>query len=197
MINFIYGNVVALEPTHVVIDTGGIGYEIHISLNTYAAIKGKENVKLFTYFNVREDTQELYGFSNLDERSLFMQLISINGVGPSTGIVILSYLNPNEVRDAILHEDVRTIQSVKGIGAKTAQRIILELKDKVGKLTPVSEKTSLPLQAHNTLRNEALSALITLGITKSAAEKTVDAVLKSSDETVSLEEVIKQALKMA
>ncbi|MCL4164414.1 UNVERIFIED_CONTAM: hypothetical protein GTU68_054602, partial [Idotea baltica] len=131
MFAYINGKLAHKDPTFVIIDIQGVGYEIKISLHTYGQIKDQENCKLFTYFYVKEDAQVLFGFANTHEKELFLQLLSISGVGPSTGLMVLSSLSPNEVEHAILSEDVRTIQGVKGIGAKTAQRIILELKDKV------------------------------------------------------------------
>ena len=195
MIAFIEGKLVENEPMHVVIDVGGLGYHINISLQTFSAIKSKEGIKLFTYLHVKEDSHTLYGFYTPEERKVFLHLISISGVGPSTGLTIQSSLSTKELFSAIVHEDTRTIQAVKGIGGKTAQRIILELKDKFRKEGFI-EKTSKILPAiDNTLRNEALSALITLGINKSVAENGVEAILKKTGNQITLEELIKQALK--
>jgi len=197
MIYYIQGTITAVEPTFIVIETNGIGYFVHISLNTYSEVKDRKATKIYTYFHVREDHQSLYGFATEQERTVFLQLISISGVGPNTGIVLLSFLTTEEIISAIANGDVATIQSVKGIGSKTAQRIILELKDKVGKLDFATDTTSPSVSQHNTIKAEALSALMTLGIPKTTAEKTIDRVLKSADNALSLEEVIKQALKMA
>jgi Holliday junction DNA helicase RuvA len=195
MIAFIEGKLVENEPTHVVIDVGGIGYHINISLQTFSEIKSKENTKLFTYLNVKEDSHTLYGFYTPEERKVFLHLISISGVGPSIGMMIQSSLSAQELFSAIVNEDTRTIQSVKGIGGKTAQRIILELKDKFRKEEFI-EKTGEILPAiDNTLRKEALSALLTLGISKSIAENSVDAILKKTGNQITLEELIKQTLK--
>jgi Holliday junction DNA helicase RuvA len=195
MIAFIEGKLVENEPTHVVIDVGGIGYHINISLQTFSEIKSKENTKLFTYLNVKEDSHTLYGFYTPEERKVFLHLISISGVGPSIGMMIQSSLSAQELFCAIVNEDTRTIQSVKGIGGKTAQRIILELKDKFRKEEFI-EKTGEILPAiDNTLRKEALSALLTLGISKSIAENSVDAILKKTGNQITLEELIKQTLK--
>ncbi len=195
MISYLNGRLVYKDPTHVIIDIHGIGYHVNIALTTFTAIKDQEQCKLHTYLHVKEDAHTLYGFHDEDSRRMFLSLISISGVGPSTGLMVQSSLTATELREAILSGDVKTIQSVKGIGAKTAQRIILELKDKMvkdGGITP--EKQNL-LHSRNTLRDEALSALFTLGINKQAAEKSVDRILKNSGNTVTLEELIKLALK--
>lgn len=195
MISFIQGKFVEKEPTHVVIDTGGIGYHINISLQTFAPIKKMESGKLHTYLHVKEDSQTLYGFYTPAERRVFLHLLSINGVGPSTGLMIQSSLTTKELFTAIVHEDPRTIQAVKGIGGKTAQRIILELKDKLRKEGFVESSGDISPPMDNTLRAEALSALITLGINKIPAEKSLDAILKKSGNQITLEELIKLALK--
>ena len=196
MIAFLKGRLVHREPTFLWIDVNGVGYHVNISLHTFSEIKDQENVKVFTHLAVREDAHILYGFSSEAEKKLFQLLISVNGVGPNTAIVMLSYLNATELKSAIIREDVGALQAVKGIGGKTAQRVIIELKDKLKKesweeVTPVSSGS------HNTLRNEALSALLTLGLPKSAAEKSVDAVLRKSGNTITLEDLVKQALKNA
>jgi len=197
MIAYIKGKLVHKDPTFVIIDVQGIGYKIHISLTTYSAIKDQENCMLHTYLNVKEDSHTLFGFSEEAEKKVFLLLLSISGVGPSTGLMVQSSLSSSELQQAIVNEDVRTIQSVKGIGGKTAQRIILELKDKIIKEgIGVSDQTSSPI-GYNTVRSEALSALITLGINKNVAEKTIDKILKNSGNEVTLEELIKSALKAA
>ncbi|HEX8546211.1 MAG TPA: Holliday junction branch migration protein RuvA [Cytophagaceae bacterium] len=195
MITYITGKLVFKDPTHVIIETGGIGYHIKISLTTFSAVKDAENCKLHTYLSIKEDAHTLYGFSENSEKKVFMDLISISGVGPNTAIMVLSSLSAGELQQAIVNEDVRTIQGVKGIGAKTAQRIILELKDKFKK-DSLTDNIKLPSHSsHNTIRNEALSALITLGIPRSAAEKNIDTIIKR-DSNLTLEQLIKQALKM-
>ena len=194
MIAFLKGRLVHKEPTFVIIDVNGVGYQVNISLNTFSEIKDREDVRLATYLQVREDAHVLYGFSNEAEKAMFQNLLSVNGVGPSTAMVVLSYLPPAELKSAIIREDASTLQGVKGIGGKTAQRIILELKDKLRK---EPEESNIPGFSHNTVRREALSALVTLGIGRPAAEKSVDAVLKKSGNTLSLEELVKQALKNA
>ncbi len=194
MIAFIKGRLVQKEPTFVIVDVNGIGYHVHISLNTFSEIKDRENVHLSTHLQVREDAHILYGFSNEAEKLMFQNLISVNGIGPGTAMIVLSSLPPAELRSVIVREDTQTLQSVKGIGAKTAQRIILELKDK---LRRTHEETNIQGSIHNTLRQEALSALVTLGIGKAVAEKSIDTVLKKSGNSLSLEELVKQALKNA
>jgi len=195
MIAYINGKLVIKEPTHVIIDVNGIGYHINISLYTYGAIPESENYKLYTYLHVKEDSHTLFGFHTTSERAMFLALISISGVGPTTGLMVQSSLNPAELQRAIMQEDVNTIQSVKGIGAKTAQRIILELKDKISKAGIEIDPSDLVLKSNNTTREEALSALLTLGINKSAAERSLDFILKNTGTEITLEELIKRALK--
>jgi Holliday junction DNA helicase RuvA len=193
MIAFLKGKLVQKEPTFVIIEVNGVGYQVNISLNTFSEIKDREEVRLSTYLQVREDAHILYGFSNESEKAMFQNLLSVNGVGPGTAMVVLSYLPPAELRAAIVREDASALQAVKGIGGKTAQRIILELKDKLRK----EPESNIPGFSHNTVRQEALSALVTLGIGRAAAERSIDTVLKKSGNTLSLEELVKQALKNA
>lgn len=197
MIAFLKGRLVHREPTFLWIDVNGVGYHVNISLHTFSEIKDQENVKVFTHLTVREDAHILYGFSSEAEKKLFQLLISVNGVGPNTAIVMLSYLNTSELKSAIIREDVGALQAVKGIGGKTAQRVIIELKDKLKKESWEEIQTPVSSGSHNTLRNEALSALLTLGLPKAAAEKSVDAVLRKSGNTITLEDLVKQALKNA
>ena len=196
MIAYLRGKLVHKEPTHVVVDVGGVGYQASISFNTFADIKDKEDIRLATYLHVREDAQLLFGFSTEAEKSMFLNLISVNGVGPNTAMVMLSSLPPAELRAAILREDAATLQAVKGIGGKTAQRLILELRDKLRK-SPGDAGSTLAGGGGNTLRQEALTALMTLGISRSAAENSTDAILRKSGNTISLEDLVKQALKNA
>lgn len=196
MIAFLDGKLVHCEPTFVHVDVNGVGYQLQISLQTYAAIKNLERVRIHTHLAIREDAHVLYGFSSLPEKRLFQLLISVNGVGPNTAIVMLSYLTIQELKTAILREDVTTLQAVKGIGGKTAQRVIIELRDKLKKES-LEDGATISIDPRNTLRNEALSALLTLGLPKAAAEKSVDAVLKKSGITITLEDLVKQALKNA
>lgn len=195
MIAFLKGKLIQKDPNHVVIEVNGVGYHVHISLQTYSEVKDQENILLYTHLNIREDAHVLFGFSKESERKMFQLLISVNGVGPSTAIVMLSYMTVDELRTAIVHDDATTLQRIKGIGGKTAQRVIIELKDKLKKDAYEEIIPSGTGVRHNTLRNEALSALITLGINKSAAEKSVDGVLKKSGNTLTLEDLVKQALR--
>jgi Holliday junction DNA helicase RuvA len=196
MIDYLNGKLVHKDPTYVLLDVGGIGYHVNISLQTYSKIKDEEQLRLLTFLHIKEDAHTLYGFKEPHEKRLFLLLISINGVGPNTGLMILSSLSSEEIEQAILSGDVTTIQGVKGIGTKTAQRIILELKDKVGKST--TGETAAPLgflQGGNKIREEALQALITLGFPKAVAEKNLALVLKKSGGNLSLEDLIKASLK--
>ena len=197
MIAYIEGKLTWKDPTFVIIDVGGLGYEIKISLSTFAAIKDLERCKLHTHLHVKEDSHTLFGFFEPIEKKIFLSLISISGVGPSTGIMVLSSLSAEELQHAIIDGDVSTIQSVKGIGAKTAQRIVLELKDKMAKENLGDNITIIQQKPHNTVKNEALSALMTLGYNKAMAVKTIDRILKNSEEEISLEELIRLALKTA
>ncbi len=195
MIAYLKGKLVYKAPSYAIVDVNGIGYHVHISLNTFADIKDKEDIRLSTHYHVREDAHVLYGFASDSEKQMFGHLISVNGVGPSTALVVLSYLPPEELRQAIVREDAAALQAVKGIGGKTAQRLILELRDKLKKEgEEITANTGL---VRNTVRQEALSALVTLGIAKPAAEKSVDAVLKKAGSNISLEELVKLALKNA
>jgi Holliday junction DNA helicase RuvA len=195
MIAFLKGKLVHKDPTHVVIDVNGVGYHVIISLQTFSEIKDQENILLYTHLNIREDAHVLFGFSNETEKRLFQQLISVNGVGPSTAIVMLSYMTSGELKSAIVHEDAVALQAIKGIGGKTALRVIIELKDKLKKESWEETQPTVSIGPHNTLRREALSALVTLGLPKATAEKSVDTVLKKSGNTVTLEDLVKQALK--
>jgi holliday junction DNA helicase RuvA len=167
MIAFLKGRLAHKEPSHVLIDVNGVGYSVHISLQTFSAIKDQENIFLHTHLSIREDAHVLFGFAHESEKRLFLHLISVNGVGPSTAIVMLSYMEVEELKAAIVREDLTTLQKVKGIGGKTAQRLIVELKDKLKREVP--EETSAPSGIlHNSIKQQALSALITLGIPKPA-----------------------------
>jgi len=194
MIAYIDGKLTHKDPTYVIIDVNGVGYQIRISLNTFAKLAEGERCKLHTYLHIKEDAHTLYGFSELAEKNVFLHLISISGVGPGTGLVIVSSLTVAEIQQAIVREDVRTIQNVKGIGVKTAQRIILELKDKFKKDT-IIDVANNTVVSHNTNRSEALSALVTLGFARNVAEKTLDAIIKRDGSNLSVEELIKLALK--
>jgi Holliday junction DNA helicase RuvA len=197
MIAFLKGRLAHKDPTHVIIDVNGVGYHVNISLQTYSDVKDQENILLFTHLAIREDAHILFGFSHESEKKLFQQLVSVNGIGPSTAIVMLSYMNSQELKTAIVQENVAALQSIKGIGGKTAQRVIIELKDKLKKEGWEESQPTVSGGLHNTLRKEALSALLTLGLPKAAAEKSVDTVLKKSGNTITLEDLVKQALKTA
>jgi Holliday junction DNA helicase RuvA len=191
MFEYIKGSVASLKPSHIVIEVNSIGYFVTISLNTYTQLNGVDSVKLFIHQVIREDAHQLYGFASETERELFRMLISVNGIGANTAIMMFSSLSPDEISNAILNENVNLLKSIKGIGVKTAQRVIIDLKDKVGK-SSVSEQ--FVASADNTLRNEALSALVMLGFAKKPAEKELDKIL-AAQPNLSVENVIKLALK--
>ena len=190
MIAHINGRLIEKTPTFVVIDCNGVGYKLNISLQTYSAIK-HESCKLLTHLAVKEDSHTLYGFFTSEERDLFRQLISVSGVGPSTARIILSTYSADEIVHYIISADVAAIQNVKGIGGKTAQRIIIDLKDKVGK---GKETSDLLFIQDNTIKQEALSALLALGFTKKMADKKVDNVLKNHHEDITVEDLVKKSL---
>jgi len=192
MYAYIDGKLIFKCPTYVVIDAGGVGYQINISLNTYSALGDTERCKLFTWLHVKEDGHTLYGFSEEGERRLFLHLISVSGIGPNTGRMILSSITPAEIQIAIVKGDVPLIQRIKGIGPKSAQRMILELQDKLKKEGPDS---LISMPHHVTAKDEALSALVMLGFTKNVAEKALDAAVKSEGENLTVERLIKIALK--
>jgi Holliday junction DNA helicase RuvA len=191
MFEFIRGTVADLNPASIVVEAGGVGYFINISLSTYSKLNGKKEVKILTHQVVREDAHILFGFAEKSERDLFRNLISVNGVGANTAMMMLSSLNTEEIVAAVATENVAVLKGVKGIGAKTAQRIIIDLKDKLGK---ISETSQILLSPDNTIRNESLSALVMLGFAKKDAEKTVAKLLQEQPEAT-VESVIKQALK--
>ena len=191
MISFIRGKKVEIDPAKLILDVNGIGYEINISLRTFSKIKDKKEINIHTYLNVKEDSHTLYGFNSKSEKQTFLSLLSINGVGPSTGIMILSSISADEFNKAIISSDVNKIKSVKGIGLKTAERIILELKDKIS-IDDISDDFSDSFD--NTIRDEALSALSSLGISKNIVEKHINDILKRN-ENISLEDLIKEVLK--
>ncbi|GAA4241594.1 MULTISPECIES: Holliday junction branch migration protein RuvA [Winogradskyella] len=191
MITQIEGKLVEKNPTDVVIDCNGVGYFINISLHTFSQIPDKEHLRLYTYLQVREDSHSLYGFSSKTEREIFKLLISVSGIGANIARTMLSSLTPDQVKDGIAGGDVALIQSVKGIGAKTAQRVIIDLKDKVLKVYGIDE---LSLKPNNTHKDEALSALDVLGFNKKQSEKVVDRILQAQPEAL-VEQIIKEALK--
>lgn len=191
MITHIRGKLVEKNPTEVVIECNGIGYAINISLHTYSQIPDEEAIKLYTYLQVKEDSHTLFGFSSLAEREIFKMLISVSGVGASIARTMLSSLTPKQVREGIATNDVALIQSIKGIGAKTAQRVILDLKDKILKVYDIDE---ISMVQNNTIKDEALSALEVLGFVKKQAERVVDKIIATQPEA-NVETIIKQALK--
>lgn len=191
MITHIEGKLVEKSPTDVVIDCNGVGYFINISLHTFSEIPDNEHLKLYTYLQVREDSQSLYGFSSKTEREIFKLLISVSGIGSNIARTMLSSLTPNQVKEGIAGGDVALIQSVKGIGVKTAQRVIIDLKDKVLKVYGMDELSSIP---NNTHKDEALSALDVLGFNKKQSEKVVDRILQAQPDA-QVEQIIKEALK--
>ena len=191
MIAQIKGRLIEKTPTYVIIDCGGVGYELKISLNTFSQLGDDESCLLFTHFVVREDAQLLYGFKEKSERELFRLLTSVSGIGPSTAIMILSSLSPEETKKAIISGDVNTLKSVKGIGAKSAERVIIDLRDKIPGIE-ISEANSFITD--NTIKDEALSALVMLGFSKKPAEKALDKIIASSND-ITVEELIKRTLK--
>ena len=191
MITHIRGKLVEKNPTNVVIDCNGVGYNLNISLNTFSKLGNNELLQLFTHLQVKEDSHTLYGFFEKVERDIFRLLISVSGIGASIARTMLSSLTPLQVKDAIALADVATIQSVKGIGAKTAQRVILDLKDKVLKIHDIDE---VSYATGNTNKEEALSALETLGFNRKIAQKVIEKILVT-DSGLSVEHVIKEALK--
>ena len=191
MITQIRGRLVEKNPTEVVIDCNGVGYLLHISLNTFSALPNDENVILYTHLSIREDAHTLFGFIDKTEREVFKLLISVSGVGPSIARTMLSSMTSEEIQKAIASENVRLIQSVKGIGAKTAQRVIVDLKDKILKTFDIDE---VSVHTNNTNKDEALSALEVLGYNRKLSEKIVNAILKENPDS-SVEAIIKSALK--
>lgn len=193
MYSFISGTIVEKNPAYVIIDNQGIGYLINITLNTFTAIGEQEKVRLYVHLAIREDAHTLYGFYTEQERSLFLQLITVSGVGCNTARLILSSMTVKEAAEAIATSNTRLIQGVKGIGAKTAQRIVVDLHDKIGKLEiEEGEKTS---PAYNTTRDEALSALMVLGFSKANIEKILDKLMKQMDNPA-VEDLIKESLRL-
>ena len=191
MITHLNGKLVEKNPTSLVVECNGVGYEVKISLTTYSQLKEEESIKIFTQFIVREDAQLLYGFATKEEREIFNHLISVSGIGPNTAMIMQSSLTPEEIAPAIQVEDVKTIQGVKGIGIKTAQRVIIDLKDKMLKMSFSAENIFV---LNNTNRFDALIALVSLGFDKKSVEKALDKVTTSGEETV--EQLIKDALKI-
>ncbi len=193
MIAYLEGKFTLMTPTYVVVDIHGLGYQVNISLHTYEKVAGKTSGKLLTHFVVKEDGQSLYGFNDEEERSLFRHLISISGVGPNTARTMLSSLAPAEIKKGIIRGDVSFLKTIKGIGPKSAQRIIIELQDVLAKDAPEGFAGHTP---KSRMGDEAISALIMLGFNKIQAEKVVEKVLKENNPDISVEELIKMALRM-
>ncbi|WP_019670721.1 Holliday junction branch migration protein RuvA [Eudoraea adriatica] len=191
MITHLKGRLVEKNPTYVVIECAGVGYFVNISLHTFSKISDSENIQLYTHLQIKEDSHTLYGFAENSEREIFRLLLSVSGIGSNIARTMLSSLTPFQIRDAIACGDVPTIQAVKGIGAKTAQRVILDLKDKILKIYDLDEVSQ---NSNNTNKEEALSALEVLGFVRRQSEKAVDKVL-AQDPSLSAEDIIKHALK--
>ncbi|WEK35825.1 MAG: Holliday junction branch migration protein RuvA [Candidatus Pseudobacter hemicellulosilyticus] len=194
MIAFIRGTYVHKTPAVVHLEANGVGYELQISLHTYSAIQHLEKGLLYTYLHIREDAHILYGFYEVIEKELFLQLLSVSGVGASTARMMLSSLRPEEIVRAIAQGNTRQLESIKGIGKKSAERIVLELKDKVGK-TKWDTDANIPSLVNNTLEQDALNALMALGIARAAAEQAVQRVFKAEPGLSLVEDIIKKALK--
>lgn len=191
MIAHLQGKLVEKTPTQVIIDCGGVGYHVNISLHTYSLLPNADFIKLFTHLQIKEDAHTLFGFMEKSEREIFKMLLSVSGIGASIARTMLSSLDPKQITNAIASADVVTIQSIKGIGSKTAQRVILDLKDKVLKLYDLDE---VSMSQSNTNRDEALSALEVLGFVRKTSEKLVEKIVKEDPEA-SVEAIIKKALK--
>ena len=191
MITHVKGRLVEKAPTSVVIESNGIGYLINISLNTFSQIPDNENLKLYTHLQIKEDSHTLYGFYTIKEREIFRLLISVNGIGSNIARTMLSSISPEQIIDAISRENVSLIQSVKGIGSKTAQRVIIDLRDKILKVYDLDEGIT---SSNNTNREEALSALEVLGINKKSSERLVDKIVIENPD-ISVESIIKETLK--
>ena len=192
VISFVRGNFIIKNPAQVIVDVNGVGYECHISLNTYSAIDNKESGQLFTYLHLYENGQTLYGFAEQSEKDLFTQLISVSGVGAATARMMLSGLRPEEIIRAIVQGNARQLESVKGIGKKTAERLVLELKDKLSKQ---ANELIISASVNNRVEVDALNALISLGIGRPVAEQALKKALAANPEDLPLEELIKRALK--
>lgn len=192
MIEYIKGEIAEITPTYTVIDNNGIGYFVNISLNTYTSLQNSKNATIYIYEAIREDAHILYGFHNKHEREMFLLLISVSGVGPNSARMILSSLSPSELETAIATSGVAALKAVKGIGAKTAQRIIVDLKDKI---KAPSDTLNIQVPANNEIFDEALAALVMLGFSQQASQKVLKKLLSDTQE-LNIENVIKKALKM-
>lgn len=196
MIAYLHGKLAHKDPAFVIMDVGGVGYEVKVSLQTFGTLPNVgETCKIHIYQQIREDAHVLYGFSELTEKTLFLDLVSVSGVGSATALIMLSSLSAPEIKQAIVNEDVKLIQTIKGIGGKTAQRVIIDLKDKIKKEGLVGVQPSIFLGANSQVRNEAIAALTMLGIPKPTAEKSVDVILKREGDQITVEQLIKLALR--
>ncbi|MGQ1784196.1 Holliday junction branch migration protein RuvA [Saccharicrinis sp. GN24d3] len=192
MYEYIKGHIVESSPAHCVVENNGLGYFINISVNTYTKLQNQKEIQLYVYEQIREDAHNLYGFYETSERNIFIHLISVSGIGANTARMMLSSMSPGEIQEAILTGNVNVLKGIKGIGAKTAQRIIVDLTDKLGK-EPVDQK--IFTEANNTIKDEALSALVMLGFVKGGAQKVIDKILAAQPNS-KVEDVIKKSLKM-
>lgn len=193
MIAYLQGKLTHKNPAFVYVDCNGVGYHVNISLNTYSKLEQLKDIKIMTYMHTTDDGPSLYGFMDEAERAIFVLLISVSGVGPNTARVILSYMTTDETKSAILHENVAALNKVKGIGPKTAKRIILDLKDKIIKIS--GDQPLLINESNNTVRDEALSALVALGFPKNSVEKQLNSILSANSDLDQVEDVIKLVLK--
>lgn len=193
MIAYLNGKLAYKSPAIVHLDVNGVGYEVHISLHTWSHIQSLESCKLLTFVHIKEDAHTLYGFFDESERNIFLQLISVSGIGAGTARMMLSSLQPDDVRRAILMENEKMLEGVKGIGSKTAKRVILELKDKIHKQK--ENALHLTVTSHNTIEEDALNALVTLGISRNMAEQAIQKVMKAEPQLNDLEMLIKKSLK--
>ncbi len=192
MIAFLKGDFVLKTPSFVYVDVNGVGYEVQISLNTYSKIQSLEKGQLYTALLVREDAHILFGFFDMAEKEMFLMVLGVSGVGAATARMMLSYMRPEELSRAIINSDTKTLESIKGIGKKTAERIVLELKDKLAK-QPV--ESNIPAMKHNTLHSDALNALLALGVNRQAASQALDKVL-AAEPTLPVEDLIKKSLRI-
>jgi Holliday junction DNA helicase RuvA len=192
MIAFVRGHFAVKTPARVVVDVNGVGYELQVSLNTYSAISNKDSGQLFTYLHITENAQTLFGFAELAEKEMFLNLISVSGVGAATARMMLSGMRPEEIARAIVQGNTRQLEGIKGIGKKSAERLIVELKDKLGKQ---SLDQAVPFSAVQSIDADAVNALVALGIGRVMAEQAIKKTMQSITETTSLEDIIKQALK--
>jgi len=192
MYAYLEGKFTMKNPAQIYVDINGVGYELNISLNTYAHIQNLDHGKLFTYLQIKEDGHTLYGFFDKEEKEIFIQLISVSGIGAATARMMLSHLKPGEVSKAIVQNNVKLLESVKGIGKKTAERLVLELRDKMNK---TATDLTIPVTAGNRLQQDALNALVSLGISRQQAEAAIQKINNIDPNLTNLEDLIKKALK--